>query len=281
MKSSFVLVMISICMISCITEQKPVKKNINISVIDKANGLAVENAEVRLTTIVNARDIYNEIQLTNASGQCTFSFELKPGAEYSIYAGKNGYQGYLEEDSVNISKSGRQITANTEENFSLFLTSDSIHQVNFYGKREIRYEIPELIELLKTGKFRGGIPVLYWEDIPQLLAVGNDSTKITSFPINPLSSAFIEEVPLGMLSMWFIESIRKSEGNRFILPYEKYPSLNPRLKCRNKNESNMSELVKMKKATKAYSEWWGFVKNLDPVKSSKINPLDGTCLIWN
>jgi hypothetical protein len=281
MKSLFILLIISVSMVSCITEQKTLNKRISISVIDKANGLAVGNAQVQLITIVNALDIYNEIQQTNASGQCIFLFELKPDAQYSIYASRDGYLGYIEDDSVNISKSYMQITANTAENISLYLTSDSMHQVEYYRKSEKRYEIPELIELLKTGKFRGGIPVLHWEDIPQLIAVGNDSTKITSFPINPLSSAFIEEVPLGMLSMWFIESIRKSEGNRFILPYEKYPSLNPRLKCRNEYESNMSELVKMKKATQAYSKWWDFVKNLDPVKSSKINPLDGTDLSWN
>ena len=281
MKNRFVLLMIMLSMISCITEQKPVKKNINISVIDRANGLAVENAEVRLTTIVNARDIYNEIQQTNATGQCTFSFELKPDAEYSLYAGKNGYLGYLENSSGDISKSNTQITENSEEDISLFLTSDSMHQVNFYRKREIRYEIPDLIEMLKSGKFHGGIPLLSRADIPQLLSWCNDSTLITSFPVNPLSSFSISQVRLGMLSLWFIESIRIAEGNRFILPYEKYPSLNPRLKCLNENESNMSGLDKMKKATQAYSEWWEFVKNLGPVKSSKINPLDGTDLRWN
>lgn len=266
--------------ISCTTGQKIIKKRANITVIDKKNGRPVENAEVTLTTIFEARDIFREIQQTNASGKCSFAFNIKPSTDYQVVASKKGYLAYLEDDPVKISKSDMIITANSDKNINLYLTSDSMHQVEFYRKTEKRIEIPDLIQQMKSGRFHGGIPLLYWEDIPQLLAAGKDITLITSYPVNPLSSS-IMEAPLGMIALWFVESIRLAEGNKMILPYEKYPSLTPAVQYQNYRESTDTAIERMEKAYHAYFAWWEQVKKMDAAHGSRINPLDGTDLRWN
>jgi len=277
---TFIILLITISGISCSSGQEPVKKSIVISVIDKNKNIPIENAEATLTTIVEARDIYREIQLTNASGKCTFAFELKPSSDYGIAASKKGYLAYLEDDPVKISKSDAIVTSGSPGEITLYLTSDPMHQVEFFSKTEKRYEIAGLIQLMKSGQFHGGIPLLYWEDIPQLLAAGNDSTLILSYPVNPLSSS-IREAPLGMIALWFIESIRLAEGNKMILPYEKYPSLNPVIRTRDNPEAQNNDAEKQGQVYKAYIQWWSNVKNMDAVSGSKINPLDGTDFLWN
>lgn len=279
MKRTCIFLLLLSLGISGSTGQKPAKKIIHITVIDKKNGLPVNDAEVTLTTIVKARDVFREIQLTDKTGQCIFSFMYNPSADYGVVASKKGYLGFLEDDPVKISKSDARITADSETNISLYLTSDSMHQVEFYRKTEKRYEIPDLIVLLKSGNFHGGIPLLYWDDIPKLLAAGTDPTMISSFPANPLSS-FAREAPLGMIALWLIESIRIADGNRFIMPWEKYPSLNPVIRNLNGPDNQEGGTENMAKLHQAYVVWWNSVKDMDTSHRCGINPLDGTGMRW-
>lgn len=279
MKKLFIYLLIFIFGISYSNGQKPFKKIVVITVSDKKVGKPIDNAIVTLTTIVEARDVFREIQHTNTKGQCTFAFNYNPSADYSVFAAKEGYLGYLENDPVKMSKSDARITRDSEKNISLFLTSDSMNQVEFYRKFEERYEIPELLALFKSGKFHGGIPLLCWNDIPDLLAAGEDTTLISSFPTNPLSSS-IMEAPLGMVALWMIESIRISEGNRFILPFEKYPSLNPAIYFSDNRENAETDAEKQGKTYEAYRKWWEDVKKMDANRGCKIDPFDGTNLVW-
>jgi len=258
--------------------QKSVRKKYSITVIDMKNGLPVKGAEVTLTSITEARDVFTEIKLTNNIGKCGFNIHFLPNTEYGVFAAKKGYVGYLAMDPAKISRYDAAITHDSPGEIKLYLTSDSMHQVEFYRKTEVRYEIPDLIALLKSGNFHGGIPLLYWNDIPQLLAFGNDSAMISSFPANPLSSSAMD-APLGMVALWLIESIRISEGNQFILPWQKYPSLNPVVFSDVAPESE-GRIVTMSQAFQAYAEWWNKVEGMKPKTACCINPFDNHHLKW-
>ncbi|MBK9359205.1 MAG: DUF4943 family protein [Bacteroidales bacterium] len=280
MKKIIILLMILSLFTSGTKAQKSIRNKIHITVIDKKNGLPVENAEVTLTTIVEARDVYKEIRLTNTAGKCSFKINFSPSIQYYMQASKTGYLGFLEMDPVKISKHDAIISRDTPEKIFLYLTSDSLHQVEFYRNTEVRYEIPVLINLFKSGNFHGGIPLMHWNDIPQLLAVANDKALISSYPANPLSSSAME-APLGLVALWLIESIRIAEGNRFILPWQKYPSLNPLILNINDPTGLENKNDNLEKAYKAYREWWEVVRDMDSMSGCRINPLKGTGIGWN
>jgi len=278
MKTALFLLIIIPFFLSVTYAQKSAGKNHIITVIDMKNGLPVKSAEVTLTSITEARDVYTEVKLTDNSGQCGFKIHFSPNTEYGVFAAKKGYVGYLAMDPLKISRYDAAITHDSPKEIKLYLTSDSMHQVEFYRKTEVRYEIPDLIALLKSGNFHGGIPLLYWNDIPLLLAVGNDMTMISSYPANPLSSSAME-APLGMVALWLIESIRIAEGNQFILPWQKYPSLNPVVLSDGAPESE-GRIVAMSQAFQAYTEWWNKVKMMKPKAACSVNPFDNHHLKW-
>jgi hypothetical protein len=279
MKTVLLLLVVILLSASGTYAQKLAGKNHVITVIDMKNGLPVKSAEVTLTSITEARDVYTEVKLTDNSGKCGFNIHLLPNTEYGVFAAKKGYVGYLAMDPVKISRYDAAITHDSPKEIKLYLTSDSMHQVEFYRKTEVRYEIPDLIALLKSGNFHGGIPLLYWNDIPQLLAVGNDMTMISSYPANPLSSS-ASEAPLGMVALWLIESVRIAEGNRLILPWQRFPSLNPVIRNLNDNDISADIPGTMQKVFEVYGKWWESVKKTDSSHGCRVNPLEGTGMCW-
>lgn len=228
--------MIPIVGLSCSEEQKVLTKQINISLIDIVYDLPIDSAKVTLTSIVGAKDIYTDIEYTNSNGLCSFSFEFKPATDYRITAQKDEYWDYLVDDSTNISKSSIRIKEDTEKNQILFLSSDSNQNNEFWRSKMPRYEIDSLIAMLKSNTYNSRFPLLLWEDIPGLIKVANDTTLISNFPTNSLSSFSQKECYVGVLSMWLIESIRITETKGLYSISGNFPSLNPILINRNSEE---------------------------------------------
>lgn len=250
--------------------------------MDENTNFVIDSGQIALTSIIGNVDINTDVAYTDKNGECSFLFEYQAGNSYNIRAHKNGLLSYLVNDSLNTRRSYAEVKEDTEEELTLYLTSDSMNHINYWKEVTPRYEMEELINLLKSNSYTETIPQLHWDDIPSLLSAGNDSTVISQFPRNPVSSYFLNDCYVGVITLWFIESIRISEKDNLISPFEKYPSLNPILKYKNPPEIIPENSIdKLDLAFEAYQQWWEEVQNLEPSDACKIDPLENINLSWN
>ncbi len=112
--------------------------------------------------------------------------------------------------------------------------------------------------------------------ISELLKYRNDLSKISSFPRNPLSSFYMEEVTIGMYILWTIESIRMKaiDDPDFYL----FASLNPKVVRASTTEFVDQDVILPQVAT-AYNEWWN--SGLAIAEKLEANPLEKRDLKWN
>ena len=266
---------------SCSTEQQMTIKELHITVMDKNTNQTVDNAEVTLQSIINNSNILQDIKSTNADGNCDFVLKFQEDAHYAVMTNKDDLLSYFElDDSQDFVKSRKDITIETEEDIVLFLTSDSLNHINYWKEVTPFYEMEELIQLLRANSYTEGLPQLGWENITDLLAVGNDTILISNFPRNPVSSFYLDDCYLGIISLWLIESIRYSEKEQLISPFERFPSLNPILRNNNLPDEEANTREMMEKAFQAYSDWWEQVKDMNPEEACKIVPLAGSQMDW-
>lgn len=114
------------------------------------------------------------------------------------------------------------------------------------------------------------------EDISDLLEYRNDQQVISNFPRNPLSSFALEEVTIGIYTLWNIESIRIREIDS--LDHYLFASLNPRIIRTSTGELvNQNEILS--EVATAYVTWW--TSSLSLEEKLQTNPLEGLDLSWN
>jgi hypothetical protein len=286
-KSILIVLLSFFILISCSSAQNIQNKKITVSVIDQKTNKPIKDIKVVLRTIINYSDITEENKNTNSTGNCIFSCELKERYLLTICTElKEGYYYYYS----SIESNCRDINKDTPNNINLFLTSDSMQRIEYFAKITPHYQIDTLIRLLKSNNYKPNsrlmLPSLEWGDIPKLLKVGNDSTKIDNFPVNPISSFYQKDCYMGILSLWLIESIRITELRKSNQPFEKFPSQNPiiieKLKQTTNPEQwrNPNTTMMMATACKAYQKWWDKAKKLDKKEACKFDPLEGTGLRW-
>ena len=126
------------------------------------------------------------------------------------------------------------------------------------------------------------IPAFSPEQIPALLRYANDLRAIPSFPINPVSSRFVEEYRLGECMLWTIESIRLSYGQALALTaLERYPSLNPILINQGAQRPDRRATdAEVRMAFQAYSRWWYNDTLPSFAQKRAMNPLQNTPFAW-
>ena len=148
------------------------------------------------------------------------------------------------------------------------------------NQTDINSDVENYISLLKSNSYESEyLPDFKPEHIPALLKHINDTLLISNYPHNPISSLHGSDCKLGVLVLWTIESIRKTEINGKKHPMNRYPSLNPVLKSKDSNEpgqdkNNNSQRI----AAMAYYSWWNTIIPFEQLKS--VDPLDQTNLDW-
>lgn len=263
---------------SCSKEHDISTKKINLTVLDEKDNSPIDNVQVIFNACSETMTLKPETIFTDISGHCTFSFNYKAGTNYEIWLKKKGYYNYLEDDIEGVNKSTINIKDSTKEDITLYLTSDSLQNSDYWKNKAIRYNMDTLINLLKDNKLTI-MPLLIWEDIPRLLEISNDTTILSIFPRNIISSYWQKECYLGVISLWFIESIRKVELTEKYSPVDVYPSLNPIITQKD-GLNDKSDLEKMELASIIYKDWWQTVKQLDKKEACKINPFEDTSIGW-
>jgi hypothetical protein len=284
MKQLSVLMILAFFLGACSITRKSKPNVIQITVIDKENNSPIDSAQVVLVSVIDSRDVYKDIKYTGKYGLCRFSTDYNPLAQYQVRTEKNGYIGYFDGSYSLLDRAWAFIDENTGDDIVLYLTSDTMNHENYWASVTTRYEIKTLINLLKSNQYplRSEFPLLWWEDIPELLAIGNNNILINKYPISVVSSSYQKDCYLGIIALWFIESIRISELKNTLNPNEKFPSLTPSLHYIGAGNpdpaSNSIEI--MEKAYQAYVTWWDKVKYMDEEHACKINPMENTNMEW-
>jgi hypothetical protein len=275
---SFLLILSAACSVL----QNAGPKEIVITVLDKKTNLPVDSALVTFTTIVEARDVFPEVKYTDVSGRCRFFITPNPAAQYQANTSKKGLLSYFDAENVNLVGSFAFVNEKTDKNLVLYLTSDSMNHINYWKKNTVRYEIDSLVCLLKSNAYplRSEFPLMLWQDIPELLANGNNKSLVNKYPVPVYSSGYSQECYMGIVSLWFIESVRIAELKKTWDPLEKFPSQTPSLRYKDNPELIPDSGEIMEKVYQAYKNWWEKIKDTGKENGCKINPLEKTNLEW-
>lgn len=256
-----------------------------VKVIDKKTNLAVDNAKIQITKIApNYIDFYKETRFTNSNGEVLFKLSKKTTEfEYGITTKKENFYPYFNLQTQIREDNKNNITINWGKKniIELYLYSDEQNAIKFNALLHPRVPIKTVIVFLKSNKYdvlkknyKTTFPYLIWEDIPELLKIGNSTIIINKFPINVISSSITSECQLGIIALWMIESIRRCDG-KLPLFCSLYPSSNPVLKGHIPDSYDMLTI-----AYEAYRKWWEDTKTMNRDKATKINPLENTGLKW-
>jgi hypothetical protein len=277
----WVLVNIAVACSVCMKSRPVVYK---VTVTDKKNNSFIDSAKVILTSVTDSRDINEYVKYTDSHGRCSFSLDVNSSAQYRVGSMKKGYVGYYDKSYPDLDRSYLFLTEKTGNTITLYLTSDTLNHRNYWVSHTTRYDIDTLVNLLKSNNYplRSEFPLLLWEDIPELLAIGDSRILINKYPMNVASSSYQEDCYLGIVALWFIESIRISELRKTVNPFEKFPSLTPSLRYTgsDKQEPTANRTEILEKAYRVYVKWWDKVKNLDKEDACNINPFKNTNMEW-
>jgi hypothetical protein len=147
-------------------------------------------------------------------------------------------------------------------------------------KQKDNMDVGKYINQLKSGSYESyELPAFESYQIPALLAYSNDTTIITNFPRNGISSLWAPECTLGMYVLWTVESIRAVEIKTEHL-IGRFPSQNPILALRNSTELKLvTDKSSQIEAAKAYHDWC--YTNLWPGVTMTIDPLENTKYKWH
>ncbi len=121
------------------------------------------------------------------------------------------------------------------------------------------------------------LPDLEPIDISTLLKYRNDKTILEKHPTNPISSMIGDNITVGNIALWTIESIRISELNGDTNKFERYPSLNPMIKDSTNVITDI--FILQDKVADIYYNWWNNTE-LTVNERININPLESTNYRW-
>ena len=139
-------------------------------------------------------------------------------------------------------------------------------------------EVEKFIQQVKLDKYTADtLPEFSSNAISVLLQSANDFSKITKFPVSPITSFGPVKLTVGECLMWTIENIRLNYGK---YTNESFPSLVPELHL--KTDINIPRLtdVQLYEAYNLYYNWWYNNKGKDFEEFRQINPLQDSNYVW-
>jgi hypothetical protein len=259
-----------------------------VTVSDLTLKKPVEKASVQIVIIHKDNITVDKISgLTNAKGQATFTPGPCEGCSYSVIASKEGLYPVVSDGTREQPSSSYQYTSNPGAEIRLFLDSDPSRLKKQYNEMFPHYPIDSLVMLLAGNRFRPPCrscqPQVWWNEIPQLLRLGNSTEMITGFPVNPLTSSCQERCQLGVYALWLIESARRTGPDSLVNHTSRFPSMNPKLFKRSggvSRESDDDQAQLLNTAWHAYLAWWDLYQKKGREAARDTDPLEGTGVAW-
>lgn len=280
----FYLLTLSILISSCGIFKNTYQHKYVVTVLDEHKNIPVKDAAVYLISIIEAKDVYEELFYTDSLGQCEINVDSPIPENTHLVIRKGGYERFLSLEEGDENLPHIIINEHTPEDLVFYLTSDPLNHYNYFKAKKPRYEMDSFIEMLRTNRFpqQQTLPQLKWEDIPSLLNAGNDTSIINRYPVNPISSLTSTDRYMGIVTLWFIECIRLTEQQEEYATRTFYPSQTPFLlyygSDSDKYPANSKELMEL--TYTEYYSWWQTVKLMDRKEACKINPLENIKVNW-
>lgn len=234
-----------------------------VSVEDHASGRSLDSARVDLLTS-SAEGGINILstRYTGESGTVVFSYDRYRDQQFSVRSSRKFFEPIVNEEGdqyLNESVLG--------SGDSIFLTH-SLSQIEvpdpaFLSRVREEVSLEEVLVKLKANQWDLALlPQLGWEDVPALIEFGGDTTLITKYPANPTSSYRPKQARAGLVALWLVEAIRKSEmvGISDELQNLVPPSRAPILGTSQGNPSGKNTSEQIQRAQAAYQTWYEAVE---------------------
>lgn len=267
---SYALLLLTVCC-AC----GPESQVVTIVVQDHLSERPLDSTRVDL--LASAPDDQSETIIsthyTNASGMAVVHYTREEAMRYSIRSDRRFYQPIVNEE-------GDQYLS-----ISVLGSGDSLYLVHKLAKieapdpgflSEIRKDLSleEMLSALTGNQWNFALlPHLKWKDIPALLALGGDTTLITHYPAHPTSSYRPRHARVGLVALWLVEAIRKTEmmGTSDELQNLVPPSRAPVLGTSQGNPSGKNSAEQVKRAQSAYQTWYHTVETAP--RNRRINEM--------
>ena len=265
------------------------EKKVKVTVLELKSMSAIQGATVEAVFARAASaDQTKRKAVTDASGSCSFMVPLGEEWGWSFGARKEGFFQVFSKNPEDPKISMKNFISQIDESIVLYLTTDTEHLKAYYNSITPHMQIDTLIAQLKADRYSPSskmmLPDLAWSDIPKLMEIADNATKITKFAQHPASNVIQENCFLGIYAMWLIESIRISYGKTLLDPYKRFPSLRPVLIEKSQGGEILSLFEnngdQMMLAYNAYTAWWNRVKEMPPAEACRIDPLEGCAVHW-
>ncbi len=159
----------------------------------------------------------------------------------------------------------------------IFIAGCSKNNIDKTADKEARDYVAQLLSGQVTAT---SLPDLKKEAIPTLLMYSKDTTVITKFPVNPISSYIPHQNKVGLVVLWTVESIRQF-SDKNVHAFAKFPSQNALLGMKDPaNGGFISDYQAQLAVANAYIEWWENNRNNNFELFRNISPMDQTIYRW-
>ena len=281
MKKSFFIfiILIGIVLNSCSLLNSSNKRVYKISVIDLETNLPIDGAKIDLVAMVDARDVYKQMNFTNRKGVFKFKTNYPDRSQITVKATKKGYHQYWVNNTDGKNLGYYYLENKNDKNVTLYLTKKAIDEI--FKKPD--YHVDLIAKQLVANKYCSpcSLPELEWEDIPKLLEIANNTNIINKYPTHPLSSMSSVDCYGGIVALWFVEYIRVSEQDKNVRAISKFPYQLPQLIYLGQSNSASNTKEQMLIAYTHYMEWWENSKDTLSQNASMVNPLSNSNIRWS
>lgn len=262
----------------------PKSMHVNVEVLEKFSGAAVDSAEVVVfKKAIGGADQRVYSCTTDGNGQCFMSFEIDEQFSYRIEASRQYFANPVSENGADYLHQAALEIRDTNT-VSLYLESIQAPDPERFEKMYPVVPISQVVAAIAADEWNWTfLPKISWTDVPILLNQGQDSTFIKNYPRNPRSRYRPDSIRAGLVSLWLIEAVRKQQLRNSDEFYSlDPPSKAPVLGTRKGNRSGYNSVEQINLAHEAYSTWWKEMPNdsTERVEALKKNPLSGLGLSW-
>ncbi|MEM7658090.1 MAG: DUF4943 family protein [Bacteroidota bacterium] len=260
----------------------PLPHWVNIQVQDQQTEQGLDSAKVKLYQQFGEQAaMLVDSQWTSLEGNCTFEIATQPGYQYYVVAERVYFQEALAEGGGTLLNQADLQEVDSQQ-VELILAPIPPPDPERFEKMHEVVPIHEVIGILRSDQWEWAfLPKMAWEDIPSLLEIGTDSTYIHVYPHHPLTTYQPDSVRVGLVALWLIEAIRRSEIRSEAFIHLMHPSRAPVLGTRRGNPSGFNSLSQIQQAQQGYQQWWEQTQAAENrAKAARANPLRGLGMSW-
>jgi len=253
---------------------------VEVSVQDRVTQTPLDSAGVVLTRSIGKTQEVIDTLWTNEEGMLSLMLRPEKDYDYSVKAFRMHYEEALSESGADYENEGRIDVLGKSDSLTLYLDPIELPDPERFTKMYAEVPVKEVVAALTSDNWTWTfLPRLTWADVPSLLAIGQDTAFLHTYPRHPLSTYQPDSVRVGLTALWLVEAIRRQARNAdrpgALMP----PSRAPVLGTRKGNPSGFNSKRQIQSAFAGYEAWWQGLQT-DTTKAIRSNPLKGRGMSW-